>query len=220
MNNLQKIAGVLSIFQALIYISAFVFFGAFWNYPVDANSVKKFAYLADNQIALSIVNFIMYVLFGIFLAILVVAIHTRLKCITPTLSKIAALFGAIWVGLVIASGMIANIGLSAVLALAINDPKQAMTVWHSVYIIVEGLGGGNEVVGGLWVLILSCAALKGNELSKWLNYLGIFVGVVGIFTVYPADELTELFGVSQIIWFFCLGITLLKSNNSTPLLKQ
>lgn len=214
MNKLQKIGGVFAIFEAIIYVSAFVFFGAFWNFPTDADSVQKFAFLAENQVILSIVNLIMYVLFGIFLAVLVLAINERLKSNTPILSQIASIFGVVWVGLVIASGMIANIGLSAVLELSTKEPEQAMTVWRAIYSVVEGLGGGNEVVGGLWVLLLSFAALKGDELSKRLNYLGLFVGIVGILTVYPAEVFTEIFGVSQIVWFSWLGAVMLASSKS------
>ncbi|QFU22733.1 DUF4386 family protein [Shewanella eurypsychrophilus] len=214
MNKLQKLGGVSAIFEAIIYVSAFVFFGAFWNFPADADSVQMFAFLAKNQVILSIVNLIMYVLFGIFLAVLVLALNERLKSKTPILSQIASIFGVVWVGLVIASGMIANIGLSAVLELSTKDPEQAMTVWRAIYSVVEGLGGGNEVVGGLWVLLLSFAALKGDELSKRLNYFGLFVGIVGILTVYPAEVLTEIFGVSQIVWFSWLGAVMLASSKS------
>ena len=214
MSKLQKIGGVFAIFEAIIYVSAFVFFGAFWNFPADADSIQKFAFLAENQVSLSIVNFIMYVLFGIFLAVLVLAINERLKINTPILSQIASVFGVVWVGLVIASGMIANIGLSAVLDISTKDPEQAMIIWRAIYSVVEGLGGGNEVVGGLWVLLLSFAALKGGELSKRLNFLGICVGIVGILTVYPAEVLTEIFGVSQIVWFSWLGAVMLSRSKS------
>ena len=209
LNNLQKIGGVAALLEAIIYVSAFVFFGAFWNFPADADSVQKFAFLADNQIILSIVNFIMYVLFGIFLAVLVLALHERLKGNAPTLSQIASVFGVVWVGLVIASGMIANIGLGAVIELSTKEPEQAMTAWRAINSVVEGLGGGNEIVGGLWVLLLSIAALKGNELPKILNYLGLFIGFAGILTIYPADVLTEIFGLGQIVWFAWLGIIML-----------
>jgi len=214
MNNLQKAGGVAALLEAAIYISAFVFFGAFWNFPMDADSVQKFAFLAENQDVLSIVNFIMYVLFGIILAVLVLALHERLKLNTPIFSQIASIFGVIWVGLVIASGMISNVGLTAALELSTKDPEQAMTVWRTIYSVVEGIGGGNEIVGGLWVLLLSIAALKGKELHKTLNYLGLFVGTVGILTIYPAEVFTEIFGISQIVWFSWLGVSMLTKSKS------
>jgi len=118
------------------------------------------------------------------------------------------------VGLVIASGMVSNIGLAVALELSVQQPEQAMTLWRTINAVVEGLGGGNEIVGGLWVLLLSIAALNGKALPTTLNYLGLFVGVVGILTIYPADIFTEIFGISQIVWFSWLGVVLLTSRKS------
>ncbi len=213
-NNLQRFGGVAALFEAAIYISAFVFFGVFWDLPAGADSAQKFAFLANNQIILSLVNLTMYVVFGIFLAVLVLALHQRLKTKAPALSQLAATFGIVWVGLVIASGMIANIGLGVVIDLSAKDAEQAMTVWLLINTIVVGLGGGNEVVGGLWVLLLSIAALKINEFPKMLNGFGLFIGLAGILTIYPAEILTEIFGLGQIVWFSWLGVTMLMSDNA------
>ncbi|AOW78702.1 hypothetical protein A3Q34_18790 [Colwellia sp. PAMC 20917] len=214
MNNLQKIGGVAALFEAVIYISAFIFFGAFWDYPVTADDAQKFIFLTNNQTILSIVNFTMYVAFGLFLAVLVIATHQRMKTKAPVLSQMASVFGIIWVGLVIASGMIANVGLGAVIDLSAKNAEQAMTLWVVINTIVEGLGGGNEVVGGLWVLLLSVVGLKVIELPKLLNCLGLFIGSVGILTIYPAEILTEIFGLGQILWFSWLGMTMLISPQS------
>lgn len=211
MNNLQKTGGIAALLEAAIYISAFVFFGAFWDYPIGADDTEKFIFLTKNQVILSIVNLTMYIIFGLFLAVLALAIHQRMKIKAPVLSQTALVFGVIWVGLVIASGMIANVGLSAVIDLSAKNAEQAMTLWIVINTIVEGLGGGNEVVGGLWVLLLSVTGLKILELPKQLNYFGLFVGSIGIFTIYPAETLTEIFGLSQIFWFSWLGIVMLKS---------
>jgi hypothetical protein len=213
-NKLQKMGGIAALFEAAIYISAFVFFGAFWDYPISGDDAQKFIFLTNNQMILSIVNLTMYVVFGLFLAVLVLSLHQRMKSKAPALSQLASIFGVVWVGLVIASGMIANVGLGAVINLSASNAEQAMSLWIVVNTIVEGLGGGNEVVGGLWVLLLSIASLKINELPKLLNYLGLFIGSVGIFTIYPADILTEVFGLGQIIWFSWLGVAMLSSRQS------
>ena len=81
-----------------------------------------------------------------------------------------------------------------------------MLIWSSVSIISEGLGGGNEIVGGIWVLLLSFIALKGGLFSKPLIFLGILVGLSGILTIYPLEISTEIFGISQIIWFLWIGV--------------
>lgn len=209
MNNLQKFGGVAALCEAAIFISAFVFFGAFWNYPVNADDAEKFVYLSNNHTILSIVNLAMYVLFGVFLAVLVLALHQRIRDKAPNLSQLASVFGIVWVGLVIASGMIANIGLSAVIDLSAKNTEQAMALWVVINTIVEGLGGGNEVVGGLWLLLLSVAGLKAFELPKLLNCFGLFIGFVGVLTIYPAGILTEIFGLGQIVWFAWLGVWML-----------
>ncbi|PMG39923.1 DUF4386 family protein [Shewanella sp. 10N.286.52.B9] len=214
MNNIQKIAGVAALFEAVIYISAFIFFGACWDYPVSAGDIQKLSYLIHHQSILSIVNFVMYVAFGLFLAILVIAIHQRMKTKAPLLSQTATVFGIIWVGLVIASGMIANVGLAAVIDLSAQNPQQAMTLLMVINTIVEAFGGGNEIVGGLWVLLLSVAGLKAIELPKWLHYFGLLIGTVGVLTIYPAEILTEIFGLSQIVWFSWLGMAMLVNLNS------
>lgn len=215
MINLQKMGGVAALLEAILYVSAFAFFGLYWNVPSDVSAAQELVFLKENQVTLAIVNFLIYVVFGIFLAVLVLALHEHLKVDAKALSQMASVFGLIWVGLVIASGMIANIGLRIVSQLLENEPEQARTVWLALNSIVEGIGGGNEIVGGLWVLLLSIAALKTNAFSKKLNYLGLFVGLAGISTVYPADTLTEIFGLSQIIWFTWLGLLML-TESSTP----
>ena len=150
LKKLQTIGGVCAMLNALIYIAAFIVYGGVLVYPEEnASALEELKFLSDNYLTLSILNIISYVLFGILLAVLVLAIHQRLKNESPTLSKLASIFGILWVGLVIASGMIANVGLNAVLEIGSKDPEQAMLVWSSVGIISEGLGGGNEIVGGI-----------------------------------------------------------------------
>jgi len=213
-NSVQKLGGICAILEALIYISAFIVYGGILVYPsANASVTEELNFLSDNYVTLSILNVISYVLFGILLAVLVLAIHERLKNYAPVFSKLTAVFGVIWVGLVIASGMIANIGLGYVLSTGVTEPENAMLVWSSVSVIAEGLGGGNEVVGGIWVLLISIIALKGQLLSKPLNFLGVLVGIAGILTIYPLEIFTEIFGLSQIVWFLWIGIFLIRSSS-------
>lgn len=72
---------------------------------------------------LSTINLISYVLLGVLLAVLVVVIHQKIKDDLPNLSILASVFGIICVGLVFASGMIANIGLASVIEIGIEAPK-------------------------------------------------------------------------------------------------
>lgn len=209
--KLQIIGGVCAIFEAFIYITAFIVYGGILVYPNENSSlVEELNFLSDNYLTLSILNLFSYVLFGIILAVLVLAIHQRLKNYSPTLSKLASVFGIIWVGLVIASGMITNIGLNTVIEIGAKEPEKAMSIWSNVVVISEGLGGGNEIVGGIWVLLISIIAHKGQAFSKPPILIGILVGIAGILTIYPLGIFTELFGIGQIIWFLWIGIFMIR----------
>ena len=53
-------------------------------------------------------------------------------------------------------------------------------------------------------------SFKGKLYSKPLNALGVLVGVAGILTTYPLDIFTEVFGITQIVWFVWLGIVMIR----------
>lgn len=213
-NKLQKVGGIAAISEGLIYIIAFVIYGGILVYPnTNANSNERLTFLSDNHLILASTTFISYVLFGILLVVLTLAVYHRLKAVAPTLSQLTALFGFIWSVLVIASGMIENIGLASVIKMGAKNPEKAMDVFSSVSIITEGLGGGNEIVGGIWVLLLSITALKARIFSKALHVLGLFIGLIGILTTYPLPIFTEIFGLGQIVWFIWLGGALFRRQN-------
>jgi hypothetical protein len=125
--------------------------------------------------------------------------------------KIATPFGLIWAGLVIASGMVGSVGLEAVAALHAQDAANAASVWSAIGAVQDGLGGGVEIVGGLWALLISVASMRSTALPAALGYLGMFVGAAGILTVVPAlAELGTVFGLGQIAWFAWLGIVMIR----------
>ena len=213
MRNLQKMGGLAALYEAAAYVVGIVFFIGIVDYSGVVDPLQKVALLVENQAMLSLINLIIYVLFGIVLVVLSLALHDRLKAGSPAIMQTATAYGLIWAGVVIASGMIYNIGLGVVAELYSTDPAQAATVWLAIDAVFEGIGGGVEVLGGLWVLLVSWAALRTAELPKVLNYLGLLVGVAGIITLVPAlGEIGGMvFGLGQIVWFAWLGIALLRS---------
>lgn len=212
-NDMQKIGGIAAILEAIAYIVGFaVMFTVL--VPDNADSLtpaQRFAFLVDKQAIVVAWNLIIYVFFGIFLVVLSIALHERLNRGAEALTKVATAFGLIWAGLVIAAGMIANVGLSAAAKLHVADPLQAAALWQSVSAVQDGVGGGVELVGGMWVMLVSLAALRHKRLPAFLNYLGIAIGIAGILTILPdLKELGALFGLGQIVWFIWLGIVMLR----------
>ena len=214
-SDLQKLGGISALIEAALYVTGFALFLTVLDPSGYEGHVQRVAFLADNQVASYIANLLIYVVFGVVLVVLVLALHARLKKGSPAIMQTATAFGLIWAGLVIASGMIANIGNSTVVGLFSENQDQAVALWLAIVTVQEALGGGNEIVGGLWVLLLSWAALSAGKLPKVLNYIGVLVGLAGILTVVPAfDVLMDVFGLGQIVWFAWLGIVMLRENPS------
>lgn len=93
-----------------------------------------------------------------------------------------------------------------------EDPSQAATVWLTLDAVESGLGGGGgeTIVSGLWLVLLSWTALRVRELPRTLHYLGVVTGVAGILSVLVLDSLTAVYGVGLIVWLVLLGIVLLR----------
>jgi len=219
MSDLQRMGGVAALIMAATFVVGFAVFltvlmpAGYFDAGVDP--VQKAAILADNQAIASISYLISFVVFGILLVVLALALYERLKAGAPGMAQTATAFGLIWAGLVIASGMVANVGIGTVVDLYGNDPAQAGSVWLAIESVQLGLGGGNEIAGGLWVLLIGWAALRAGPLPRALNYLGVVIGVAGLLTVVPALEaIGLLFGLGLIVWFVWVGIFLLRSSAS------
>lgn len=207
--------GIAALYEAAAYLVGIVFFIFVVDYSGVVDPVQTVALLVDNQVSMYIMTLFVFVVFGVFLVVLALALYDRLKASSPAMVQTATVFGLIWAGLVIASGMIFIIGMDTVIDLYGQDPAQAATVWLAIDSVFDGLGGGVELVGGIWTLLVSWAALRAGELPRTLNYLGVVIGVVGILTVAPALEvLTDVFGLSQIVWFVWLGIVMLRGSPS------
>jgi hypothetical protein len=215
MSDLQKMGGAAALIMAVTFVVGFVVFltvlipAGYFEAGVDP--AQRVAVLANNQAIASLSYLVAFVVFGIFLVVLALALYQRLKVGSPPLAHIATAFGLIWAGLVIASGMVANIGIAAVVDLYRQDPAQAGLVWSAIESVQLGLGGGNEIAGGLWVLLTGWAALRAGQLPRALNYLGVAIGVAGLLTVIPAlSVLGPIFGLGLIVWFVWLGIAMLR----------
>ena len=217
MKSLQKFGGFAALYLAASYLIGMILFLVVLDYRSMTNPAQRVALLIEKQMVNFSTNLIMYVFFGVFLIILSLALYDRLKSGAPVIIQVATVIGIIWAGSLIASGMVANAGIAPVVALYAKDPTQAALTWQGIESVANGLGNGNgEILGGLWALLVSLAALRAGGLSKVLNILGLLVGAVGIISIIPSltDLLTGVFGVTQIIWFIWLGIVLLRSNPS------
>jgi hypothetical protein len=218
MSTLQKMGGISSLICAATYLVSmgllFTLLAPFADPAMDFAQFMDF-FLA-NQTTIFIWHLLMYLVNGVFLVILALALFDRLKAGSPAMAQAATVFGLVWAALVFASGFITLYGWEILAGLDRSNPAQAATLKLALDMVTMGLDHSDRFLGCLWVLLVSWAALRVGVLPKPLNYLGLVIGVPGIIsTAFPAlTELGIAFGLGIIVWWIWLGIVLLRSRPS------
>lgn len=94
-----------------------------------------------------------------------------------------------------------------------TDPSHTSTVWLARSSVLEGLVGRIEMVGGIWVLLVTWGALLAGRYPRALNYLGVVIGVAGILSVVPALAVLGIgFRLGELVWVVWLGIVWLRGS--------
>lgn len=216
LDNMRRVGGVAAGVAAATFVFGFILLvTALSDYATgDPTPTESVDFLVDNAAILRLWNVVIFIVFGIALVPVCLAAYGLLKDEVPGLAQIATAFGLIWAGLVLATGMVANIGIGTVVDLHDADPARAEPVWSALESVQNGMGGGNEVVGGLWVLLISWAALRAAKLPAGLCYLGLLAGIAGLVTVVPALELVgAVFGIGIIVWMIWFAVVMLRPSS-------
>jgi hypothetical protein len=211
--------GIAALYAGVAFIVGMLGFLLVVGWPDDP--VQQVAVLVNNQVSLHILYVIVYQIWAVFLVVLTLALYERLKADSPAVMQTATAIGIIWATVVIASGMIFNIGMDNVVDLYGEDPAQATTIWLVIESVSDAIGGANEILGGLWVLLISWAALQSRGLPRALNYLGIVIGAAGILSALPGlGDVGLIFGLVQIVWFIWVGIVMLRGRPGAAYVKR
>lgn len=212
----QKFGGLAGLTCAATYIFGFVVLLTtlaplgFGTNEIDGAGVV--AFIQQRPGFMILWNSAIYVLNALALAVLVVALFDRLQPVTPGGATLTLVLGGIWATLVLGAGMIANVGVERAAQLAAIDVEQAIQLWQIMHEVELGLGGGNEIAGGVWIALVSLLALGQRRLGKVTIALGVFSGAGGLLTVIPAlgEPAGAVFGLGAIAWFICVGVDLLR----------
>jgi hypothetical protein len=213
MSKLQKVGGIAALYSAAALLFAMVGYLLIVGTLDVVDPVEKVAQLVDNQAFLYVLNLIAYVIWGIVMVPLTLALHERLKAGSPAIMQTATAIGLIWACIVIASGQVSNMGMDTVVDLYRKDPARAAAAWVAIEPVANGLSSAQgEILGGTWMLLVSWAALRGRGLARALNYVGALVGAVGLLSAIPAIGVpgTAVFGLGKIVWSLWLGIVMLR----------
>lgn len=212
--DLQKLGGLSGIYFAIAYFIMILFFVIIVDYPNITEQSEKIEMFINYKAGMSATYYVGYVIFGLLLAVFSLAVYDRLKASYPNAAKLSAIYGIMWGCLLVGSGMIYIKGIALAVDMYAYDPAQAITVWTSIEAIALALGSSEgEILGGIWTLLISITALKAKAFHKGICYVGIVAGVAGILTIIPAVNIIggiAVFGITQIVWFVFMGISLMK----------
>lgn len=191
-----------------IYLFGFVIAATLLN-PGDTtgwSGLQRLEFVLQRQPLYQLWMGVLYLLFGLVLVPFCQGLQRTLQRYDPQAMSSVTAFGLIWAGLILASGMVANLGLSSVATLSKTSPDDAVTVWRSLGVVQQALGGGIELVGGVWTWLISRAGRNAPGYPVALRWLGMGVGAAGVLTVVPdLRDLAAVFGIGQIVWFAWLG---------------
>lgn len=214
----RRVGAIAALVEAATFVVGIAMFATVLGDYTSGNPTpaESVAFLVDHRAALSLWYLVTLLVFGVALVPLALELHGRSADRAPAMSGTAAVFGVLWAGLILATGMISNVGLGVVTDLADADPAQAASVWSSLDAVTNGLGGGNELVGGIWVLLASLAAFRAGLFSRGLATLGVVSAIAGLTTLVPGlEDVGLVFGLGLIAWFAWVGTTLLRSEPAT-----
>lgn len=214
----QRAGGIAALYLGAAFLLAMPFFLVVVDYPSATDAAEKVALLASHHASMQVMYLITYVVFGVVLAVLALALHARLSRLAPALMQVATAVGLMWAVVLVASGMVFNAGMAAVVDVHPTSPDQAQSMWQAIEPVAQGLGSGSggEFLGGLWVLLVSIVGLRGRALPRSLGWLGLVVGVVGLLSIVPPLSASAyVFGLLMIVWFSWLGIAMLRSAEGT-----
>jgi hypothetical protein len=216
--TLTRIGGLAALTCAATYLIGFALLVTllaplgFGTGEIDPDAVG--AFIDARPGVLIAWNTTIYIVNALALTVLAVALAERLAQL-PGWAAVTRAFGLIWAALVLGAGMIANVGVERAVHLYPQDPEAAANLWAMLHAVELGLGGGNEIAGGVWISCVSLAGLIGRRLPRPIAWIGLFTGLGGLVTLVPAlgDAAGAVFGLGAIGWFLGVGVALLMTGN-------
>jgi hypothetical protein len=206
----QQAGGAAALYMAIALLAAMPYFLLVVDYLSAESAAQKVALVVANYASMYAMYLVTYVFYGIALGVLAFALYDRVQAHAPATMRFATAVGLLWSVALITSGMIFNYGMTTIVGLTKTDPAQARMVWQAIEPIAQALGGaGGEILGGLWILVVSVVALRSGALPKLLGWFGIVIGAAGLASVVPAlHDASIVFGMMLIAWFVWIGAAL------------
>lgn len=215
--GLQKVGGILCIYAGVAYLAMIIFFLGIVDYTGISDAGEKIQMFAQNQGGFYAIYLFGYEIFGLALVVVSLALYERLKG-SSSISKAAAVYGIIWSALLIGAGTLFNRAIIQSIEMYTTDPTGAIAFWNATEAAALSISfADGEILGGIWTLLVSIAAIRTKCFNKGVNYLGIVAGTAGVLSVIPfVNQIggTGVFGIGQLIWLIWMGILMIKEKTN------
>lgn len=213
---MTRAAGWAALVKGLTYVVGFAVMGAYLAprgfTDAQGDPAASLDVLVANADVMYVWYLVLYLVGGLALVVLAQGLRSRLSAVSPALAATSGVLGYLWAGLLLASGLIALVGQTAVLDLAASDRAMAVSTWASVSVVQDALGGGIELVGGAWALLIGWIGLRTRTFGLSFSLNAVLIGLLGVATLVPAvaDVAATSFGLTFVVWFFWASVVLLR----------
>ncbi len=217
--SIQKWGGVAAITQSCTYIFGFILFFIVLETALYSDPPSLLQYMILNRDHFYAGYIVIGIVFSFALIVLAQALHQRFKYNAAQFMGFTTLVAYLWAGFVLSSTFIYLTGIAVIASIYDVDQERALTVFQSTSIIVDALGGGIELLGAVWVILVSYVGIKLNVYHRLVHFWGLGVGAAGILTLLKGftflssnimfETASAIFGLGQILWFIGLGSAML-----------
>lgn len=205
MTFFKKLAATSAVYGGLSYIGGIFVYLQLLQYDSATSANEQLTIISENSVLVHFTTLHIYVIFSFGIIVLATYLHLRLKDQQPILGLLGLISGVIWATILIASGFI-SMGVTTLLMNG-TAASELVSTWQAIDIVSNALGGGNELMGGVFTGLLSLAMYKARFSGVATSILGTLVLVGGTISALPylTDIGIGIFVISQILWFFTLA---------------
>jgi len=206
--GLRRAGGFAALYVAAGYIAAIPYFVFVVDYPGATSPEDQVTLFAHHHTSMYLMHLVSFELVALALIVVTLGVYQHLHEHDPATVQVASVVGLVRAGLLLASVMVFDHGMTVVVDLHASDPQQAVATWQAIGPTADALGGtGGDVLGGVWFLLVSWVALRSGVFQRALNCLGLAVGAAALLSAVPGLGFLEVVtGLLQIVWFFWFGI--------------
>ena len=219
MNNQQKTGGVAALITAVLFVVSFIFILFVWPiYGVSGpEDVRDPAVIlpAVTQAPMLLLWLGINVPIAITLCLVVLAFNKRLQVHATSWVRFALVAGLASALLFFIVGVLRFIGYPYLANQYAVDPASAAAAYNSYLVADNAFDRAAIFASGLWLVLVSWAALKMDRLQRLLSYFGIVTGVAGMIgAILPS--LAPIALLLYIVWFLWFGMSTVRNRGRVP----